>query len=55
MSVETTTELRFTEWLCEQVDTVGPTLPAWQQQRVVCLFERTVSLAVDVFEAADTT
>ena len=42
----------FVAWLREQLDTVGPTLPARQQARVARLFERTVSLEVDFFEAA---
>ena len=45
----------FVDWLREQLDTVGPTLPARQQQRVARLFERTVSLEVEFFEAAYTT
>lgn len=42
----------FVNWLREQLDTVGPTLPARQQQRVARLFGRTVDLEVDFFEAA---
>ena len=44
----------FVEWLRSQLDTVGPTLPVRQQQRVARLFERTVSLEADFFETAYT-
>ena len=44
----------FVEWLREQLDTVGPTLSARQQMRVARLFERTVTLEVEFFEAAYT-
>lgn len=42
----------FVDWLREQLDAVGPTLSARQQQRVARLFNRTVELEVDFFEAA---
>ncbi|MFO7834997.1 MAG: TenA family protein [Halohasta sp.] len=43
----------FVNWLREQLDAVGPTLPARQQARVARLFERTVRLEAAFFEAAD--
>ena len=46
--------VEFVAWLREQLDTVGPTLPARQQARVARLFERTVSLEAEFFEAAYT-
>ncbi len=42
----------FVEWLRNQLDDVGPTLSPRQQQRVARLFERTVELEVDFFDAA---
>ncbi len=44
--------VEFVGWLREQLDTVGPTLPARQQARVARCFERTVSLEVEFFESA---
>ena len=44
--------LSFVNWLREQLDSVGPTLPARQQGRVARLFDRTVALEADFFEAA---
>jgi len=42
----------FVDWLRGQLDSVGPTLSPRQQGRVARLFERTVALEVDFFEAA---
>ena len=42
----------FVTWLREELDTIGPRLPARQQDRVARLFERTVALEVEFFEAA---
>ncbi|WP_253736449.1 TenA family protein [Halohasta salina] len=44
--------IAFVGWLREQLDAVGPTLPADQQARVARHFERTVRLEADFFEAA---
>jgi thiaminase/transcriptional activator TenA len=42
----------FVDWLCEQLDAVGPTLPPRQQARVARLFKRTVELEVEFFDSA---
>ena len=42
----------FVNWLRKQLDTVGPTLPPRQQERVSRLFSRTVKLEVDFFDSA---
>jgi len=42
----------FVNWLREELDAVGPTLPKRHQDRVVRLFTRTVDLEVAFFDAA---
>jgi thiaminase/transcriptional activator TenA len=42
----------FVDWLCGQLDAVGPTLSPRRQRRVARLFERTVALEVAFFDDA---
>ena len=42
----------FVSWLCEELDTLGPTLAPYRQRRVASLFTRAVHLEVAFFDAA---